>query len=104
MEIKKTGMKKLPLKSWCVKLTPFDYNAVTENINTRTHEYYDQLAMKFQDILNYYIINILCYNSKTFYIGKKIPLITLLLVNSCLISDFKVKQTFLTFLALQCIP
>lgn len=62
-------------------------DVVTEIVNSRKLEHYDQLTMKlsknqFQDILVFF---------RAFDNGKKIPLAPPLLVNNCLTSDFRAK-------------
>ena len=76
-------------------------NVVTVIINVRKQEYFDQLTLKLNNLKT----SFKTYLSKTFYNGKKIPLIPPLLVNNCLIADFKVKaDLFNNFFASQCTP
>ena len=75
---------------------------VSELINIRKEEYQNHIACKLNDPMT----NTKTYWSilKTFYNGKKVPVIPPLLINK-LILDFKVKANhFNHFFASQCIP
>ena len=76
---------------------------VSELINIRKEEYQNHIALKLNDPMT----NTKTYWSilKTFYNGKKVPVIPPLLINNKLISDLKVKANhFNHFFASQCIP
>ena len=76
---------------------------VSELINIHNEEYQNHRARKLNDPMT----NTKTYWSilKTFYNGKKVLVIPLLLINNRLISDFKVKANhFNHFFASQCIP
>ena len=76
---------------------------VSELINIHKEEYQNHIARKLNDPMT----NTKTYWSilKTFYNGKKVLVIPLLLINNKLISDFKVKANhFNHFFASQCIP
>lgn len=78
-------------------------NAVTEIINRRREEYFDQLATKLNNPKpsSKIYLSIL----KTFHNGRKISLIPQLLGNTCFISDFKTNATFFNqFFASQYTP
>ena len=81
-------------------------NAISEvsaNIAERKDEYHFKLARK----LNNPKTSAKTYWSilKTFYNGRKIPLIPPLLINDQLVSDFKVKANhFNAFFSMQCTP
>ena len=75
---------------------------VSELINIRKEEYQNHIACKLNDTMTN---TKTCWSIlKTFYNGKKVPVIPPLLINNKLISDFKVKANhFNHFFASQCI-
>ena len=74
---------------------------VTEVISRSTKEYQNHIVLKLNDPMTttktYWSI------LKTFYNGKRVPVISPLLINDKLISDFEVKANhFNNFFASQC--
>ena len=65
-------------------------NVVTEIINTKKQEYYDQLVMKLINPKTSFKAHWSIL--KTFYNGKNIQLIQPLLINNCLISMYSFRK------------
>ena len=107
-KIKRRDMFYQQLKKYKLNLTDFDVmNELTlelsSTISQRKDEYYLQLAKKLNDPQT----NAKTYWSilKTFFNGRKIPVIPPILVNGNLISDFKEKANrFNEFFSRQCTP
>ena len=78
-------------------------SVVSELISRRKEEYQNHLALKLSDPMT----NAKTYWSllKTFYNGKKVPIIPPLVINNEIISDFEAKANhFNNFFASQCTP
>ena len=78
-------------------------NVVSQVVSNRKQEYYNNIALK----LNNSKTSAKTYWSilKTFYNGKKIPVIPPLLINNKLVSNFKTKANhFNIFFASHCTP
>ena len=96
------------LKKYRLNLTNFDVmNELTSELSSiisqRKNEYYSRLAKKLNDPRT----NAKTYWSilKTFFNGRKIPVITPLLIDGKLVSDFKEKANkFNEFFSCQCTP
>ena len=78
-------------------------SVISELISRCKDEYQNYIASKLNDLKT----NAKTYwsMSKTFYYGKKLPIISPLLINNKLISDSKVKANYFNgFFAFQCTP
>ena len=72
-------------------------NVMSQVVSDKKQEYYNNLALKLNNPKTYWSI------LKTFYNGKKIPVIPPLLINNKLVSNFKTKTNhFHIFFASHC--